>query len=255
MNEIEIKKNMKELYEKFKEISSMGYVKGQVVRSKGSSGLTFERLLGKENDEFQIADYKGIEIKVKNNIRDSDKYLTLFSLVPSNCFGMLMKELRNNYGTPDKDFSDVNTLMKSVFAHTKTLTKSGYLFKLEIKYDEKRIYLCVYDKGNMIIDKKLYWEFEDIISAVKRKLNYLALVKYDSKLINRKKYFKYDSIKFHKFKGIDRFFELLETGLIRIYVCLGVYKSGSKVGLEHDHGMRFDIKENDLLKLYEEYVL
>jgi len=253
MNDIDINKSIKDLKEKFKKIKNMGYIKGQVVKSKGSSGLTFERLIGKENDEFQIADYNGIEIKVKNNLRYSYRYLTLFSMVPSNCFGLMLKELRKNYGKPDKDFSCVNTLMKSVFANITTTTENGYSFRLQIKYSEQKIYLCVYDKDNVLVDKKLYWDFVDVITAIERKLNYLALVKYDSKIINRNKYFKYDSIKFYKFKGVDTFFELLEKGLIRIYICLGVYKSGTKIGLEHDHGMRFDIKECDLLNLYDEY--
>lgn len=49
------------------------------------------------------------------------------------------------------------------------------------------------------------------------------------------------------------FFELLEKGIIRIHICLGVYKSGPKSGCEHDHGIRFDIKECNMLKLYDVY--
>lgn len=248
-----IEETIKELKEKFDKINEQGYIKSQVSRSKGSSGLTFERLIGNENNEFQIADYNGIEIKVKNNIGYSYRYITLFSLVPSNCFGIILKELRYNYGTPDKNYSDVNILMKSVFANMKTTTENGYSFKLEIKYSENKMFLYIYDKSDVLINKSIYWDFEDIISVVKRKLNYLALVKYDSKLINNKKYFKYTNIRFYKFKGVDTFFELIEKGFIRIYICLGVYKSGFKAGLEHDHGIRFDIKECDLLKLYDEY--
>ncbi len=253
MNDININESIMNLKEKFEEIKKQGYIKGQVNKSKGNSGLTFERLIGKENDEFQIADYNGIEIKVKNNNRYSYRYLTLFSLVPSNCFGIMLKRLRCNYGTPDKTYENVNTLMKSVFANMKTTTENGFSFQLKIKYDEKKMYLYIYNKSGILINKSLYWDFDDIISAIKRKLNYLALVKYDSKLINTEKYFKYVNINFYKFKGIDTFFELIEKGLIRVYICLGVYKSGSKAGLEHDHGIRFDIKECDLLELYGEY--
>lgn len=253
MTEEKIDATIKELKEKFEGIKKQEFIKGQVNKSKGNSGLTFERLIGKGNDEFQIADYNGIEIKVKNNNRCSYRYLTLFSLVPSNCFGLMLKELRYKYGTPDKNYNDVNTLMKSVFANMKTTTEKGYSFKLEIKYSEKKMYLYIFNKNGILINKSIYWDFEDIISAIKRKLNYLALVKYDSKLINNQKYFKYNNINFYKFKGIDTFFELIEKGFIRIYICLGVYKSGFKAGLEHDHGIRFNIKECDLLKLYDKY--
>lgn len=253
MDNININETAKDLKEKFEKIKNQGYIKGQVIKSKGSSGLTFERLIGKENDEFQLADYNGIEIKVKNNIRYSFRYLTLFSLVPSNCFGIILKELRHNYGVPDKNYSNVNILMKSVFAHMKTSTEGGYSFKLEIKHSEKKIYLYIYDSNDILIDKNIYWDFEDIISAIKRKLNYLALIKYNSKLIDNQKHFKYTNINFYKFKGVDTFFELIEKGIIRVYICLGVFKSGPKEGQEHDHGIRFEIKERDLLKLYDKY--
>lgn len=253
MNDININESIKELKEKFEKIQKQGYIKGAVNKSKGNSGLTFERLIGKENDGFQIADYNGIEIKVKKNNRYRFSYLTLFNLVPSNCFGIMLKRLRNNYGIPDKEYSNVNTLMKSIYSNIKTTVQSRYSFKLQIKYSEKKIYLCIYDVNEKLIEKDIYWDFEDIISATKRKLNYLAFVKYDSKLINKEKYFKYTNINFYKFKGIDTFFELLEKGLIRMYICLSIYKSGQKIGKEHDHGIRFEIKECDLLKLYDEY--
>ena len=38
------------------------------------------------------------EIKVKNNFLSDYRYLTLFSLVPSNCFGLELKRLRREYG-------------------------------------------------------------------------------------------------------------------------------------------------------------
>ena len=59
-----LNESIKNLKEKFNEVKNMGYVKGIKQKSQGNSGLTFEKLIGKENDNFQIADYDGIEIKV-----------------------------------------------------------------------------------------------------------------------------------------------------------------------------------------------
>ena len=67
MDNFNIKDSIEELQNKFNEIKKMGYVKGISQNNKGNAGLTFEKLIGKYNDNFQIADYKGIEIKVKNN--------------------------------------------------------------------------------------------------------------------------------------------------------------------------------------------
>ena len=67
MDNFNIKDSIEELQNKFNEIKKMGYVKGISQNNKGNAGLTFEKLIGKYNDNFQTADYKGIEIKVKNN--------------------------------------------------------------------------------------------------------------------------------------------------------------------------------------------
>ena len=69
-----IDENIRKLYRKFNEIRKMGYVKS--VRN-GSTGIgaTFEYLLGKEEESFEIPDYYGIEIKTKRAY--SKSYITL----------------------------------------------------------------------------------------------------------------------------------------------------------------------------------
>lgn len=253
MYDIDINESFNDLKKKFDRIKNMGYIKDKNQKNKGNSGLTFENLIGKENDEFQIADYNGIEIKVKNNFLSDYRYLTLFSLVPSNCFGLELKRLRREYGKQDVNFSDVNVLMKSVFANFKVYDENNNSFQLEVNRKDERIYLCIFNRKKQVFNKSIYWDFDEIIGAIKRKLNHLALVKYDKKRIYGQDYFKYSSISFYKFKGIETFFELVEKGIIRIYICLGVYKSGPKSGCEHDHGIRFDIKECNMLKLYDVY--
>lgn len=251
ITEYNLDETIKELKEKFNEIRKLGYVEGIKQKSKGNSGLTFEKLIGKENDSFQVADYDGIEIKVKNNF--SYRYLNLFSLVPSNCFGIELKRLRNTYGEYDNHFKNIKIFMKPTFANQMSYLDSGYWVKLEIKYSEKRIYLLVYDKKRHLIEKSVYWDFDEIIAMINRKLKNLAIVKYSKKTIKNNDYFKYDEIKFYKLRDINTFFNLIEEGLIRIDFCLSVYKSGPKIGREHDHGVIFGIKEYNLLKLYEKY--
>ena len=53
---------LKKLYVTFLKIKNMGYIK---TMRKGSTGVgyTFEKLLGKEEDNLPFPDYKGIEIK------------------------------------------------------------------------------------------------------------------------------------------------------------------------------------------------
>ena len=66
MYDIDINESFNDLKKKFDRIKKMDYIKGKNQKNTGDSGLTFENLIGKENDEFQIADYNEIEI-VKNN--------------------------------------------------------------------------------------------------------------------------------------------------------------------------------------------
>ena len=110
-----------------------------------------------------------------------------------------------------------------------------------------------YNKTNKLIDNNIYWDFDDITSAIERKLKILALIKSNRKTKNNIEYFHYQSINFYKLKSISTFLKLLEEGVIRIYICLGIYKSGPKKGQEHDHGINFGIKECNLLKLYDEF--
>lgn len=249
-NQVSIE-SINDLKEKFIKINKKGYIKGLKQNNKGNVGLTFELLIGKDNDEFPIADYNGIEIKVKNNF--GYRYITLFSLVPSNCFGIELKKLRNNYGYFDTTYKNKKILMKSVFANKKVFLDNSFSFELKIKYNIKRIYLYIYDKNNKLLDNNIYWDFDDIINTIKRKLKTLALVKSNKKIINDIEYFHYKSINFYRLKDISIFFKLLEKGIIRLYICLGLYKSGPKEGQEHDHGITFGIKECDLLELYDEF--
>lgn len=60
-----------------------------MIEGKGkgynSIGVTFEQLLGIEQNELEIADYEGIEIKTKRY--NSKSYITLFSYAPEgNCY-------------------------------------------------------------------------------------------------------------------------------------------------------------------------
>ena len=93
MDNFNIKDSIEELQNKFNEIKKMSYVKGISQNNKGNAGLTFGKLIGKYNDNFQTADYKGIEIKVKNNFsfKNKYKYISLFSLMerPIKIFRML----------------------------------------------------------------------------------------------------------------------------------------------------------------------
>lgn len=245
-----IENKIKELKIKFSKIQRLGYVES-TAENRGNIGLTFEKLLGKENDNFSVADYDGIELKVKHGF--SKTYITLFSLVPSGESFFENKRLRQNFGYYDKDFPKIKVLNRSAWCNYKNELKNGYKISIEINYINKIIYLCIYNENNKLIDKNTFWYFSDVKEALNRKMNILALIKAWPKRTKEKIYYRYYSMEFYKLKNFDAFLKLLEKGFIRIDIQLGVFKSGPKIGQEHDHGITFGIKECDLLKLYDKY--
>lgn len=241
-------KTISEIEEKFKEIKNKGYIRGIKQNNKGNAGFTFESLLNIQNNELPIADYKGFEIKTKHKL--SKRYISLFNLVPSNNFGIKLKKLRNNYGYFDKEYKNKKILMKSLFVNQKVHLNNDFIFELKIHYDTNKIYLYIYDKNFILLNNDIYWDLDDINAILNRKLKKLALIFYNKAVINNYEYFNYKEISFYKFNGKHCFYELLEKGIIRLYLSLGIYKSGRKKGLEHDYGVSFGIKEENLLNLY-----
>lgn len=250
MIEEKLNETINELKEKFKKLKKIGYIES-TSKGRGNIGLTFEKLLGKENDNFQVSDYEGVEIKTKHGF--SKTYITLFSLVPSGSGFFETKRLREKFGYKDIDFPDVKVLNKSAWAKYKNKLKSGYKISQEVDYKNEKINLCVYDKNDSLIDKDTFWYFSDVKQALFRKMNVLALIKAWPKRTNGKTYYRYYDIKFYKLKSFNTFLDLINKGQIRIDIQLGVFKSGPKKGQEHDHGITFGIKECDLLNLYDEY--
>lgn len=232
----------------FRKINNLGFVKGINEKSKGNAGITFEKLLGKENDNFQIADFNGIEIKVQNKFKS--KILRLFSLVPSNSFGIELKRLRNLYGKNDYFFKNIKTLQCFVSTLTNSTLHSGYKLKLEIDYLNEKLYLLIFNKYNELIEKKIYWDFDDLIKMINKKLNTLAIVNFKSQKINNINQFHYTNISYYNIKSSVVFFKLIEIGKIKINFDLGIYRSGTKTGKEHDNGVFFYIDNNDFFKLY-----
>lgn len=248
--EEKIEENIKYLKTIFNSIKEQGYIKS-CAAGRGNIGLTFEKLIGKENDNFQVSDFEGIEIKVKHGF--SKTVIALFSIVPSGKSFFETKRIRNLFGYPDKDFKDVKVINRSVWAKYKNKLENDYKISLEVNYNEKRIYLVFYDINDNMIDKDTYWDFDDVKNALFRKMNVLALVKAWPKRSDNIYYYRYYDMKFYKLKGFETFLNLINSKKIVLNIQLGVFKSGPKIGQEHDHGITFGIKECDLLELYDEY--
>jgi len=248
-----MQKNIQELYQRFNIIKNAGYIKEAFPYNKGNSGLTFEKALGKRIDCFQYADFEGIEIKVKNFF--AEKSIGLFSLVPSNSFGIKLNYIREKYGYFDNYFIDKKIFIRKISAKKYNCTNNKFFFKLTVSYEDERIFLNVYDSKNKIIDTPAYWDFDDINGAIERKLKTIAIINYKDKIVNNERFFYYNKITFFEFKGTNIFYKLIEEGIITINFCLTIHRSGIKKGKNHDCGVVFKIDQSNFNKLYNEIIL
>lgn len=235
------------LYEKFLEIKKIGWIKNK-TKGNNSIGVTFEQLLGLSQNELEIPDYMGIEIKTKRY--NSKSYITLFSYTPEGKYYHEVKRIKDTYGYPHKKFPQYKVLNNSVYCNKKNKIGIKFYFKLCVDKKNKKIYLEIYDLNNNILEKQVYWDFVTIEQKLYRKLNILAFIKAYNKKINGEEYFKYYDLKIYLLKDFNTFIDLIEKGIIRLNFKLNIKTNPLKLGQIHDHGTSFDILEQDLEKLY-----
>lgn len=240
-------KNLLDLKKKFIEIKELGWIKSN-KKGYGNIGNTFEELMGINKNEFEIPDYKGIEIKTKRGY--SKRNITLFSAVPDGPHYHETERIKDLYGYPDTKLKEYNVLNTSVSAKENVKVGWYYYFKLKINRQSKKIFLEITDENKNILENCIYWDFDTLETKLYRKLKYLAFIKALSKKEKEIEYFKYYKLTFYKLKDFNTFINLLEDGIIKINFKLSIFKKGNKKGKIHDHGVSFNISEHDLEKLY-----
>lgn len=238
---------VEQLKKEFLKIKNKGWIKGKGF-GYNSIGVTFEQLLGLQQNELEIGDYEGIEIKTKRY--NSRSYITLFSYTPEGKYYHEVERIKDTYGYPHKKYFKYKVLNNSVYGDKKNKIGLNFYFKLCVDRENNKIYLEIYDKNKNLIEKNVYWDFDIIKQKLYIKLKVLALIKSYNKVINDKEYFKYNEIKIYELKSFDVFINLIEKGFVRINFKLNINTSENKFGKIHDHGTSFDILEEDLEKLY-----
>lgn len=241
-----MEQEIKILKKEFKKIKKMGWVKG-VTEGTGNIGITFESLLGKEKENFEIPDYLGIELKTHKKY--SSSYTTLFNATPDGKYLFEIKRLQQLYGYPDRVLKYCKVLHGEVNACEKKKIGLWYFYKLEVDYREERVYLCIY-QNSQLIDKETFWTFALLKEKLERKLSVLAYVDAEEKIVGKETYFRYLSLNTYYLRSFVCFLRLLESGHIQIVFTIGVFRKGNKMGQIHDHGTAFRIRKKDLNKLF-----
>ena len=241
---------IKELHDKFLEIKNRGWIQG-VRNGTSNIGDTFERLVGVPQNGFEIPDYKGIEIKTKRNT--SKSYITLFSATPDGPHFHEVDRLKNKYGYPHSKHKEYKVLNNCVFVGYCKLIGLNYYFKLKIDRKNQKLFLLIFDKQGILIEDDVFWYFDTLKEKLCRKFSILAYINADTKNVNNIEYFKYTKITFYLLKDFDTFIYLMEKNIIRVEFKIGVYLSGKKKGQLYDHGTSFQIKEENLHRLFNPY--
>lgn len=239
--------NIIKLKKDFERIKKTGWIKS-VQKGYGGIGVTFEQILGINQNELEIPDYGDIEIKTKRSY--SKSYSSLFNCTPTGPHYHEIERLKDKFGYPDKVLKECKVLYTNVCATEKIKVGLNFYFQLEVCKRQEKLFLKIFDKTNNVIEKIVYWDFDILEEKLLRKLKTLAFIKALSKQINNEEFFKYYDLKIYKLKGMEEFIKLIEEGLIRINFKIGVFRNGNKIGKIYDHGTSFCIQSHNLHKLY-----
>lgn len=241
---------IKELYKKFKTIKNSGWIKS-IKKGNAGIGITFENLIGLSENEFEVPDFNGVEIKTKREY--SNAYTNLFNATPDGPHFHEVKRLKEKYGYPHSKLKEYRVLNVSCFANIRNKIGINHYFILKVNRQEQKLFLLVYNKKGELIEDEVFWYFDTLKEKLYRKLKILAFIKAYTKRVDDSEYFKYHEMSIYFLKDFDTFLHLLEVGIIRITFKVNIITSGPRKGNIRDHGTGFGIKENDLLKLYNLY--
>jgi hypothetical protein len=220
---------------------------------RGNTGIgkTFEDAVGVLENNNATPDFGQIEIKSQRQLATSR--VTLFTKSPTmpknaNTF------LRNNFGSPDREYPEVKVLHTSVFHNRFNTHISGFGFKLECSDYERKMYLLIKNLSTEeIISREVYWTYEVLQKTVNSKLQMLAFV--DAETMTEGEIEKFHFTNCTLFYGL-RFNQLLDFAKgdkLMFDIRIGAYKSGRMNGKTHDHGSGFRVKSEDLYNLYDEH--
>ena len=239
----------KDLKIEFERIYKMGWIKS-VNDNYNGVGLTFEKLLGKEVDDFSYPDYNGVEIKTQRI--NSDYPITLFGLAPWGINVSQMDYLRRKFGYFDYDDDDCKKLNAEFYSSKNILICNRYFFNLEVNREEEKIQLIIRDINYNVLNDSTFWFFDDIREKLRYKLNFLAFVHAKSKKQNGEEYFKYFKIEFYILKNFDLFLKLIEQNVISVSFTSAPIKYGPSIG-KYKTSCYFRIGKFDLNKLFDLY--
>ena len=239
-------KDINKIKVEFKKIKSMGWILDKRPNNRdGGIGNTFEDLLGVDENNLKDPDFESFEVKTQRQVTTS--YITLFSRVPSYPKGV-NKYLKDHYGEArDKNFPELNKLYASLFGNrwSKVYEKQN----MRLRTDKNKVFLEVADLNHNLLERDIYWDFEDLEKASK-KLNDIWVIYAKNKKEDGNRYYKYVNSDIYLDFDFSKFISSIDCGEIMFDLRMGVHKSGKYYGKPHDHGSGFRIKGENMKNIY-----
>lgn len=243
-----MKQNINELNREFERVKAMGWIAAPHNRNN-EQGSLFETLIDKPEENFEIPDFEGIEIKT--HVKNSKYLITLFSANPEGKEFFEINRLCGQYGYPDSKIKTARILYGNVSAKVPKKIGLWYSYQLMVDQQSEKVYLYIYDYAGKIVEKVSYWDFSILKEKLERKLSYLAYIRVERKKIQGQYYFKYTDIQFYKLRDFSIFLNLLEEGKIIVCFNVGVFHSGRRVGQIRNHGTGFCISSENIRLLFD----
>lgn len=223
-----------------------------VCNDTGGVGLTFEKLLDKKADSMFFPDYYGTEIKCTT--RYSRYPISLFSKSFDGPLLYEMNRILEKYGKNDRVYYDKKLLNTSLRVNEKVLVNNKYFFELKLDYNQKKMFLFIYDIAGTLLENSVYIDFYSIKTHLQTKLSSLAIVYASKKIIDKKDYFRYYKMSIYELISAENFIELIEKNIIDISLVGRVSRSGSEKGRQRNKGLIFKIPKENINKLFKEII-
>jgi len=240
-----------ELKQRLLEIKKMGWIPSTRHHDTGV-GKTFEDLLGIEENNIQLPDIGGIEVKSSRSYTSS--LMTLITFEPPKEYRNIswtLECLVNNFGkSGDENGGPVFHI--TVYAHK--YTSNTQQFKLDIREIDGKEMVCVVTKKKfnpanpkLPDDVVVCYPVEDILNRIARKLSgCLLVIEAETRRREGREEFRLKSAKLYSGFSAERFIELVKEGKIVLDIRFGRYPDGRP----HNHGTAWRIRKRDILELY-----
>ena len=226
-----MKKEIILLWKEFQNIRKRGLIE----KNNGLENTFWKNI--KSGEQF-----KNIYVKFKLGYTTSP--ITLFSLNPkrskSNVLDYIFKKYSHNRYD---DLTKPKIFSEKIYAQELN-SINNYHYRLKIDYLYTKVILEAY-YNNEYLEDVCYWNFKDIETILKKKMNYFVIIFGYPYKRGQKPYYKYLKMEVYKLKSFWEFLNLINKN--KIYVQIRLQETNGSL---KNYGVAFKIAKEDLNKLF-----